>query len=62
VEARTEGSKPEFSAPKELSSIPQELNSIALITDGKRILATRPVGQHSESLLNLALNWHRLIQ
>jgi Tol biopolymer transport system component len=62
VEARTEGSKPEFSAPKELSSIPQELNSIALITDGKRILATRPVGQHSESLLNLALNWQRLIQ
>jgi hypothetical protein len=62
VEARTDGSKPEFSAPKELSGIPQELDAVALVTDGKRIMATRPVGQHSESPLNLALNWQRLMQ
>jgi Tol biopolymer transport system component len=63
VEARTDGSsKPEFSAPKEISGIPQELDAIALVTDGKRIMATRPVGQHSESPLNLALNWQRLMQ
>jgi eukaryotic-like serine/threonine-protein kinase len=61
VEARTDGSKPEFSAPKELCDIPQELDPIVLISDGKRIMATRPIGQHSESLLNLALNWQRLI-
>jgi Tol biopolymer transport system component len=62
VEAHTDGRKPEFSAPKEISGLPQELDSIALLTEGKRTMATRPIGQHSESPLNLALNWQRLMQ
>jgi Tol biopolymer transport system component len=62
VEVRTGGSKPEFSAPKELMSIPQGLDLISILADGKRILATRLVGQHSASSQNLVLNWQHLQQ
>ena len=62
VEAGTYSSKPEFSAPKELLSIPQELDAIAFMADGKRIMATRPVGQHSVALMSVVLNWQRLMQ
>jgi Tol biopolymer transport system component len=62
VEVRTAGSKPEFSAPKELMSIPQGVDAISILSDGKRILATRPVGQHSASPQNLVLNWQHLLQ
>jgi len=61
VEVRTGGSKPEFSAPKELMSIPLDVDLISILPDGKRILATRPVGQHSASPMNLALNWQHLL-
>ncbi len=62
VEVRTAGSKPEFSAPKELMSIPQGLELISIMPDGKRILATRSVGQRSASPMNLALNWQHVVQ
>ncbi len=62
VEVRTGGSKPEFSAPKEQMSIPQGLDVISILGDGKRMLATRPVGQHIASSQNLVLNWQHLLQ
>jgi hypothetical protein len=62
VEAGTNSSKPEFSAPKELLSIPQELDAIAFMADGKRIMATRPVGQHSVAPMSVVLNWQRLMR
>jgi len=62
VEVNAGGSKPEFSAPKELISIPHELDAISILGDGKRILAIRPVGQRGASPMNLVLNWQRLLQ
>jgi serine/threonine protein kinase/dipeptidyl aminopeptidase/acylaminoacyl peptidase len=62
VKAGTNSSKPEFSAPKELLSIPQELDAIAFMAEGKRIMATRPVGQHSLAPMSVVLNWQRLMQ
>jgi Tol biopolymer transport system component len=62
VEVRTDGSKPEFSAPKELMTIPQGVDLISILPDGKRILAIRSVGQRSASPQNLVLNWQHLVR
>jgi Tol biopolymer transport system component/predicted Ser/Thr protein kinase len=62
VEVRTGGSKPDFSAPKELTSIPHDIDLISIMPDGKRILATRPVGQRSASPMDLVLNWQHLLK
>ena len=62
VEVRTAGSKPEFSAPKELMSLPATVDLISILPDGKRILATRPVGQSTAPPLGLVLNWQHLLQ
>ena len=62
VEVRTEGNKPEFSAPKELMSVPSNVLIISMMPDGKRILALRPVGQRGASPLNLVLNWQQLLK
>jgi len=62
VEVRTEGSKPEFSAPKELTSLPPGIDLISILPDGKRILATRPVGQQRVAPVSLVLNWQHLLQ
>ena len=62
VEVRVDGNKPEFSAPKVLMSIPQDVDLLSILTDGKRILATRPVGQRIATPQNLVLNWQHLTQ
>jgi len=62
VEVRTDGSKPEFSAPKELMTIPQGVDLISILPDGKRILAIRSVGHRSASPQNLVLNWQHLVR
>jgi hypothetical protein len=62
VEASTGGNKPEFSAPKELMSIPHDVDLVSIMPDRKRTLATRPVGQHSASPMALVLNWQHLLQ
>jgi Tol biopolymer transport system component len=62
VEVRIHGNKPEFSAPKELMSIPQVVDLISILTDGKRTLATRPVGQRIAYPQNLILNWQHLVR
>ncbi len=62
VEVRIDGNKPEFSAPKELMNIPQEMDLISILDDGKRILATRPVGQRIAYPQNLVLNWQHMVR
>jgi Tol biopolymer transport system component/predicted Ser/Thr protein kinase len=62
VEVRTGNGKPEFSAPKELMSIPHDVDLISILPDGKRTLATRPVGQRTVSPMNLAVNWQHLLR
>ncbi|MBV8772731.1 MAG: serine/threonine-protein kinase, partial [Deltaproteobacteria bacterium] len=62
VDVRVDGNKPEFSAPKVLMSIPQDIELLSILTDGKRILATRPIGQRAASPQSLVLNWQRLVQ
>lgn len=62
VDVRMNGDKPEFSAPKPLMTVPQDVNVISIMPDGKRILATRPVGQGGASPVALVLNWQHLVQ
>jgi Tol biopolymer transport system component len=62
VEVRINGDKPEFSAPKELMSIPEDMDLISILSDGKRILGTRPVGQRIAYPQNLVLNWQHLVR
>jgi len=62
VEVRVDGNKPEFSEPKVLTSIPQDIDLLSIMADGKRILATRPVGQRTSPPQNLVLNWQHLLQ
>jgi len=62
VEVRAGGSKPEFSAPKEVMSLPSGVSLISIMTDGKRTLAIRPVGLHSPPALGLVLNWEHLMK
>jgi serine/threonine protein kinase/Tol biopolymer transport system component len=62
VEVSNSLSKPEFSAPKEMMTVPHDIDLISIMADGKRILATRPVGQRSDPPMDLALNWLHLVQ
>ena len=62
VEFRGVGGKPEFSAPKELMAVPQDIDILSILPDGKRTLATRIVGHHGESPMNLVLNWQHMVQ
>jgi Tol biopolymer transport system component/predicted Ser/Thr protein kinase len=62
VEVHTDGSKPEFSTPKELMTIPQGVDFVSTLPDGKRSLAIRSVRQRSSSPQNLVLNWQHLVR
>jgi len=62
VEMHVGGGNPQFSAPKEIMSIPHDVDFISIMADGKRTLATRPVGEHRASPMGLVLNWQRMLQ
>jgi hypothetical protein len=62
VDVNSVSGKPEFSPPKEMMTIPHDLELISIMADGKRILATRPVGQRSAPPVDLALNWRHLVE
>jgi Tol biopolymer transport system component len=62
VEVRAGEGKAEFSAPKEVMSIAHEVDLISIMADGKRSLATRPVGEHSASPMGLVLNWQHVVR
>jgi hypothetical protein len=54
--------KPEFSPPKEMMTIPRDFELISIMADGKRILATRPVGQRSSPSMDLTINWEHSLR
>jgi serine/threonine protein kinase/Tol biopolymer transport system component len=60
VEVHPGASKPEFSAPKELLSLPTNIIDIALLPDDKRILAVRPSGDSTPVPVDFVLNWEHL--
>jgi len=60
VEVHSGASKPDFSAPKELLSLPTNILDIALLPDDKRILAIRPSGDSTPVPIDFALNWEHL--
>jgi hypothetical protein len=62
VDVRVNDGKPEFSAPKEMMTVPQDVDVLSIMTDGKRMLATRPVGQGGAAPIGLVLNWEHLLQ
>ena len=62
VDVSIVSSKPEFSPPKEMMTIPRDLELISIMADGKRILATRPVGQRSSPSMDLTINWEHSLR
>ena len=60
VEVHSGASKPDFSAPRELLSLPTTILDIALLPDDKRILAVRPSGDSTPVPINFVLNWEHL--
>jgi serine/threonine protein kinase/Tol biopolymer transport system component len=60
VEVHSGASKPDFSAPKELLSLPINILDIALLPDDKRILAVRPSGDSTPVPIDFVLNWEHL--
>ena len=61
VEIRTNGDKPEFSAPKALLVLPPNATPISIFPDGKRIFGTRPTGDNSVLPIHLVLNWQNQV-
>jgi len=57
VEVHSGASKPDFSAPKELLSLPTTILDIDLLPDDKRILALRPSGDSTPVPIDFVLNW-----
>ena len=60
VDVHSGASKPDFSAPKELLSLPTSIIDIALLPDDKRILAVRPSGDSTPVPIDFVLNWEHL--
>ncbi|HTW58705.1 MAG TPA: protein kinase [Terriglobales bacterium] len=62
VEVHSGASKPDFSAPKELLSLPTNILDVSLFPDGKRILALRPSGDTAPIPVDFVLNWQHLVK
>ena len=62
VETRFAEAKFDFSAPKELMKTSGNIQIISVFPDGKRMLATRPVGNSVSTAIDLILNWRHLVQ
>ena len=62
VDVRSTEGKVDFSTPKEMMKIPSDFGVLSVLPDGKRMLATRRVGQHASASLDLVLNWQHLLQ
>jgi eukaryotic-like serine/threonine-protein kinase len=59
VELHDNGGKPDFSAPREIASLPPSVLVISILPDGKQILVARPVGDNAAYPLELLLNWQQ---
>jgi eukaryotic-like serine/threonine-protein kinase len=62
IDIHYNGDKPEFSAPKELLTLPPNLNLISILHDGNRILAARQTGENISEPIHMVLNWQHLVQ
>jgi Tol biopolymer transport system component len=62
VEVHGESGKPDFSIPKEMTTLPDGLVVISILPDGKGILAMEPVGERASVPLDFVLNWQHLVQ
>ena len=62
VEVHSGASKPDFSPPKELLSLPTNIIDLALLPDDKRILAVRPSGDTTPVPIDFVLNWQHLVR
>jgi Tol biopolymer transport system component len=62
VEVHNTGDKLDFSAPKEIMKVPADLGIVSVLADSKRMLVTRPVGQHAPPSIDLIFNWQHLMQ
>ncbi len=61
VDVHFAGDKPEFSAPKELLTLPPNTFPLSIFPDGKRIFAIRPTGGDTSVPVELVLNWQHLV-
>lgn len=62
IEVHPGASKPDFSSPKELLSLPTTIIDISLLPDDKRILALRPSGDTTPVPIDFVLNWDHLVK
>jgi eukaryotic-like serine/threonine-protein kinase len=62
LDVRYADGKLNFSAPRELMKTSGNINIISVFPDGKRMLATRPIGKNVSAPLDLVLNWQHLVQ
>lgn len=61
VDMRLNGTKPEFSVPKELLTLPPNMNVFSILPDGKRILASRRTTDDLVEPVHFILNWQPLV-
>jgi len=54
-------SKPEFSAPKEVLTLPSNVNVLSIFADGKRILGARQTTDDVPQPIHFILNWQNLV-
>jgi len=62
VDVHAQGEKIEFSSPKELLKVPGNISVLALLPDGKRILAARTTGDDTHEPIDFILNWQSLVK
>ena len=62
MELHDNDGKPDFSAPREIATVPPNVLVISILPDDKRILVARPVGDNAASPFELLLNWQQLFR
>lgn len=62
VEVHSKGDRLEFSVPKEISALTGDPIVLAILPDGKRILAARRVGDKTSVPIDMILNWQYLVR
>lgn len=60
VDLHDNGGKLDFSAPKEIGTVPPNVVVITILPDGKRVLVARPLGDSANQPMQLVLNWQQL--
>jgi len=61
VEMHLNGGKPEFSAPRELLTLPPNVEVFSIFPDGRRVLGSRPTTDDVVEPVHFILNWQPLV-